>query len=497
MPTKPDGRNTPAVDAFVQFLERLRDTAGMTYAEIAAAGGPSERTLTTIFGGENVSWNSVKRMCATVGATDSEIREAVRLRNEAARELKRSSKAPSALPDERARALRGAGYLETLRQLYNQQRFPLLHLFGADMPICAFPTPPDRWDDVESAVGDLLGRDVPTRLERDKSRWPGDYDERGWDRYAELVAAGENNRRWDGPTWALDTMHIDSATGAVRIDCVPGRYYRSLATSELLDAELMNAVADDPDRPVGLERLPRRAWLHQQAGGPDAALLTGRHRCAAVSVAAAVVMRRAHGYDVLLTPRSEDVETHKFFNHVIPAGIFQPLEPGGSHLSDHFVDAEFTVRRTFEREYIEELFDAENYADVGGEPILTPANEPEIQRLRDEPSAKLYYTGVSLNLLTLRPEICLLLLITDPGWLERETATAAELSGRGGRPMHYGWEIVQRERDMPPGHSFARVLSLDTDLRPIGGQETLRSDLLVPNAAAAISLALDVVAAKI
>lgn len=186
----------------------------------------------------------------------------------------------------------------------------------------------------------------------------------------------------------------------------------------------------------------------------------------------------------------------------------------GSEFDQHLADADVVISRPFWPAYLtaERIARAsklklaltagigsdhvaESIADPGGDPILTPANEPEIQRLRAESSATLYYTGVSLNLLTLRPEICLLLLIEDPDWLDREHRTAQDLSlTAGGRPMVYGWEIVQRERDMPAGRSLARFLSLDDDLRPSGDHNApLQPELLVPNAAAAISLALRVV----
>jgi hypothetical protein len=52
--------------------------------------------------------------------------------------------------------------------------------------------------------------------------------------------------------------------------------------------------------------------------------------------------------------------------------------------------------------------------------------EPEIARLNAEDQVNLYYTSVSVNLLTLRPEICLLLLVTDPAWGTRAAKRATE-----------------------------------------------------------------------
>lgn len=61
--------------------------------------------------------------------------------------------------------------------------------------------------------------------------------------------------------------------------------------------------------------------------------------------------------------------------------------------------------------------------------------EPEITRLdellADPGRARHLYTGVSVNLLTMRPEICVLLLVRDPGWLREES----HIARKTGRPF--------------------------------------------------------------
>ncbi|MFJ2596800.1 hypothetical protein [Streptomyces erythrochromogenes] len=103
-------------------------------------------------------------------------------------------------------------------------------------------------------------------------------------------------------------------------------------------------------------------------------------------------------------------------------------------------------------------------------------------------TAQLYYTGISVNLLTLRPEICLLLVIDDVDWLRQEL--------RRRRPFRFGWEYAQtpqavRHRSTSqPGHWSLR---LDADLRPASGRQ-LHPCCLVPNAAAALDLAVKALA---
>lgn len=419
-------------------------------------------------------------------------KECYRLWRAADREAKAVA---SPRPHEDAEVLGGEGFLETLDNLYGD-RFPLVELFGTKAPICVFPAPPAQWTNLEAALGPPPFRqNFPTKTETDPRLWPREYHPDTWHRYADEVAKGEDPpRRYDGATWAFDRLHIQPE--GVRIDCVPGRYYRSLATSEYLDKELMKAHKGREHQSVDLSELDYRAWLHREVGG-DNVVVDGSLRNAAVSVAATIMIATEDGgYRVLLTPRSEDVATHRYFSHVIPSGIFQPLDTPDLVVDDRFVKNEFNVERTFNREYLEELYDAREYLTAGSRPIYWPEREPEIVRLAAEPAATLYYTGVSVNLLTLRPEICLLVLVTDPTWWERESATADESALSGGRPKRYGWEVVQKEGDLPPGYAWRRYLDLDSSLNPIT-RKGLQPDFLVPNAAAAIYLALKVASAQI
>jgi hypothetical protein len=484
-----------AAGAFRDFLVSLRLRQGnLTYDALARASSISKRQIVRIFNVERPlpSWPQVELLSRNgLRANEAEMR---RCKDLYAGVLQQQV---GEVEQRRIAVLQGGGYLETLRNLYHQDQFTLLELFGSVAPICVFPAPEAQWRNVEAALGaPPYDHPVPDRLERDRRRWPQSFDPDSWDRYVKEVERGETGKRWDGITWALDQMHV-LPDGSVKIDCIPGRYYRSLATSEFLDPELMAAQKGREDKPVKLADLRGRAWLHKEAGD-SSVVLDGRHREAAVSIAATIMIALpGGGYEIMLTPRSKDVATHRFFNHVIPSGIFQPLDFTGRVMSRKFVDTEFSVRRTFDREFIEELYAAEEFADLGSLVIPNPEHEPEIARLNAEDQVNLYYTGVSVNLLTLRPEICLLLLVTDPTWLIREDKRAKDSLHRGGRPMRYGWEIVQHERDLPGNRTLSRSLLLDAAFQPVETRpEDLRPYLLVPNAAAAIHLAIRVASAK-
>ncbi|MEU9338611.1 hypothetical protein AB0D49_36590 [Streptomyces sp. NPDC048290] len=383
---------------------------------------------------------------------------------------------------ERARALGGSGVFKTLEALY--PGYPLVDLWGVKHPIAEFPAPPGQWDDTEAAAGEILDRRVPA-----EDAYADDFDPgigraaffRYVDRYRS--ASAEDRRRFfPGVTYALRRMTRDPL-GAVTLDCSMGRYFTSLATSEDLDSELMESLVADPERAVPLGELPRRSWLHEQVGDP---LLDGRHRDAAISHATVVLTATGDGgYDILLPERSRDVATHANFNHVAPSGIFAPYdETSPSPLE------EYSVRRNFFREWTEELFAAEEHEHPQYSVVIPdPEDEPEITRLKDllrSGRGRLKYTGVSYNLLTLRPEICMALIVGDRAWFREEDRIAREM----GRRFEWGWEYERKvwEGTRAHGKPGQLRLRLDSDLQPTGGTQ-LTPSFLIPNAAAAISLA--------
>jgi hypothetical protein len=350
--------------------------------------------------------------------------------------------------------LDGAGLVETLRGIYPTR--PLVELWGSSMPICAFPAPPAAQRDLESPLGRLLDTRVPGPAE-----YAADFDPAGrpaFDAYVERHrTAGERGRRgfFSGPTYALHRLREDRETGA-RLDCVMGRYFTSRATSSDLDPELLAAQARDPARPVPLEALPRRAWLHGQVADP---VVDGAHRSSALAHSTVVLLATGDGgHRVLLPPRSTSVATHPDFLHLAPAGVFAP-----DGEDPHRARRDFSVRRNFVREWLEELYGTDERE------LADPEAEPAIARLTEalrSGQADLRYTGVAVDLLTLRPEICLLLAIHDPEWLRDE-------------PLRLSWEHSREDW----------FLALDADLRPADGRVVTPS-VIVPAAAAGIWLAI-------
>ena len=392
--------------------------------------------------------------------------------------------------EERAKVLSGTGVIQTLRAIY--PNYPPVELWGIRHPICEFPAMSSEWKNPESAVGELFDGRVPREDEYSTDFDPGG----GADAFAAYVerfrkASAEDRRHFfPGATYALHQMRFDSQ-GRVAIDCAMGRYFTSLATSEDLDTEMMEAVAASSGRAVALSDLPRRSWLHRYVGDP---VVDGQRRAAAVSHATVVMSAvKGGGYDIILPVRSRDVATHANFNHVAPSGIFAPYDE-----TSPSPEREFSVRRNFYREWVEELYAVEEHEHPAYSVVIPdPEDEPEIIRLKGLLSSKqghLKYTGVSFNLLTMRPEICLALLIDDPEWFREEDRIA-----RGtGRPFKLGWEYEQSVWEGPKvsGRPGQLRIPLNADLQPTDGS-LLRPSFLIPNAAAVISLAIKMLKSQV
>jgi hypothetical protein len=210
----------------------------------------------------------------------------------------------------------------------------------------------------------------------------------------------------------------------VRLDCKLGTYFHSLSTSEALDPELTEAYAALPDSDAEMvwPRLERRAWLHERVADPVA---DGRWRSAAIGVSTLTIVRVRNrsfdGYKMFLSPRSCTVATQRRRYHVVPSGMFQPFIPSES---PDLLQDQFSVFATAVREFVEELYGVEELETGDGrvdpQAIYRRREARLLNDMLGAGDAALLYTGVAVNLLALRPEVCTVLIIDDARWYERE-----------------------------------------------------------------------------
>jgi hypothetical protein len=216
--------------------------------------------------------------------------------------------------------------------------------------------------------------------------------------------------------------------GRLRLDCKLGTYYHSLSTSECLDAEPgppFQPRPSDVRGGVGPGRICL-AQLHERVPDPVA---DGRHRSAAIGVSTLTVVRVRNrsfdGYKMFLSPRSVTVATQRRRYHVVPSGMFQPFIPGESA---DLLQEQFSVAATAVREFVEKLYGVHELETGDGRvdpnAIYRRREAQLLNGMLKAGDAALLYSGVAVNLLALRHEICTVLVIEDPRWYERERGAA-------------------------------------------------------------------------
>jgi len=163
----------------------------------------------------------------------------------------------------------------------------------------------------------------------------------------------EANRLLNGAIYALRRLRIRPV---LRVETRLGWYFDSLSTSETLELDLLAGRAH-----------PAR-FNH----------LDGSGRTAGIGVATLTALRTPRGFELLLgriAPKSVPHRAGRL--HVIPSGMFAPP---------------YSVTANVENELREELG-----LELG--------------------AGRFYLAGVAVNLLNLRPEICTLFVVDDPGAL--------------------------------------------------------------------------------
>jgi transcriptional regulator with XRE-family HTH domain len=384
-----------------------------------------------------------------------------------------------------ARALEGTGLYELLAERYPE--YPTLKLLGDEsspLPVWAKVAPREQWLDTEAGLGELsvslpmpqvrqwsTGEDYDPKAEADFRRHLDD-----WDRQVREVQTGRRAHldKWNQLTYDLD--RIERTDRGLKMHCKMGTYFHSLATSESLADEVMEVYSAWPDyRPEeGWPKLKRRTWLHERVADP---VIDGGHRSSAIGVSTLTVVRVRRtsfdGYKMFVSPRSIRVATSRRRYHVIPSGMFQPFIADESGAS---MRSQFSVSATVLREFVEELYGVEELETGDGridpEAIYHRREAKLLTGMLESGAARLLYTGIAVNLLALRPEICTLLVIDDPDWFETES----------GEIRFCGEYLRQSERtDLLPDQRWVQLIELHgEDLEPEPGwRQHLRPGTLV------------------
>jgi hypothetical protein len=218
-------------------------------------------------------------------------------------------------------------------------------------------------------------------------------------------------------------------------------YFSMLSTHDAMEFELLSRMTDSAPAQGGYDGFARRLQRRRRFLAKDNVV---RRQHAALSVSALLVYKRKDGnYKIMVRKRSEDVAVHRGLLHVIPSGMFQP------ELSE---EKEWNIQHCLIKEYSEELF-SEEIAENAERPFYIYEAWESAKALYDALQSglcKLLYSGLFLNLLTLRPHICCVLLVEDANWFEYQENECKNQKGERG--FRSNWEFVTaRDAMRSPG----------------------------------------------
>jgi hypothetical protein len=191
-------------------------------------------------------------------------------------------------------------------------------------------------------------------------------------------------------------------------------------SADYLEIEALSA-AMKPD-PLALGRLPHRAKTLREFSSPATCLLHGGGVDAAIGISVLLVYTREGVPWALLERRPKRIGPPAPMYHVIPAMLHQPIEITSGELEHaSILDSIF-------REYLEELFRLpephQRPAQTSKDAVAGHPNYHFLQDLIRRGRAKLEGVALAFNLLNHRPDLCVLLLIDDEGWYQRQAYKA-------------------------------------------------------------------------
>jgi len=220
----------------------------------------------------------------------------------------------------------------------------------------------------------------------------------------------------DRLTITMERMRHDA--GGIEIAARNGKFMASARTCEILDWEIRSAIAGLATaagaEAIG-EKVPLRNALHATVADP---VLDGSGRSAALAITCLIVYRRAGAYYALMRKRGKrGSPLYAYMYQAVPSFMLQATDA-------RWLRHEYSLVHQISREYLEEVYSYPEPANVVDDPDYF-YHEPQFQRLHEmlaRGTAQLYVTGIGMNLLNLRADICALLVIHDERWfIESQT----------------------------------------------------------------------------
>ena len=292
---------------------------------------------------------------------------------------------------------------------------------GADIfPVVAFPIENNQSDDPNSVLGSL---DQEKRIPIDPQLKAAGNE---YLNHLEYLKKSEGRPLVNLPTFCYDRFAQD---GQMKIDCSMGNYFDNLKSCFVLEWELTTQLGMWETPSEGYDRFVRQLILRNRvtnlASDRDP-VLDPVGRRPAIGVQTMTLFNQGDHYAVLFGERSsKGVIAEEDYLALIPQGVFQPTANDPDH--------EFSVIHNVLREYYEELF--AKGKEVEGPPSAMSYDyfykKSDVKYLRgliEAGSARIYLTGVAMNMLNLRLDICTMLVIDTDEWYEKHSGGEGSLS---------------------------------------------------------------------
>jgi hypothetical protein len=228
-----------------------------------------------------------------------------------------------------------------------------------------------------------------------------------------------------------------------------GRYYDMVLTQHAVEWELRRALALDAR--VG-HLSPGVMPMREAIANKGNPLVTGCGRCSAMGVSTLAVLRRPEklggGLWCLIKKRASDVAVARGYLQTAPAGMFEGWD----------LFTPWSVEMNIYRELLEEVYGREEFISANAQPeyVLSMPEIKLLQELRARDLARLSVTGICCDLRCLWFDICTVLYVDDPTFLE--------LYG-----LKWNWEYEDGPPDLRYGRGLVPWGGLDEFVRMYGG----------------------------
>ena len=347
-------------------------------------------------------------------------------------------------------------------------KYPILKRAGMHYPVAVYPASRLQQRDLESVISKPLQETIPDP----KTFVANDATYRV---LASKIKLHLTNR-------LTYTMMNLQTSPELKLNCQLGYYYYCLDTCFSLYWELLSKFEGfrgkgDVDFEKIDKKLPLRNRLHSSVEDP---VTNGKGRSVAIGITTLIAFNDEGTTKLWVKRRSSrGVAVFPAGISGIPSGMFQPLM---GHLK-----GEYSIRNSILREYLEEAFDMPEGS--GEESFNYFYGDPRLMRLTSmigTGQAEPFLTGVSVDLLSLRPEICTLLWIKSSEWFSHHSVNAPP-----GEAFKLNFEFEPRKIDSENPREIVVPVEYSSNDEELLEQAYLSPRQMTPAGASAFWLGVD------